>query len=171
MPGLTSDDLSVVDAIHPFAVLGVGVAPVGDLISAVLVVVAPVGGALALVGPTVPLVGRGLAFVGRGLAFVRQPVAFVRDPVTLVGQALPTVWVLLVARSLDEATLGGALALGGRLLPMAGLDGSGGVADRPLGIGLPAVIGGDHSLLGGPSLVAGNLLLDRSRLLGLFSHG
>jgi hypothetical protein len=164
MPGLTSDDLSVVDARDPFAVLGVDVAPVGDLVSAVLVEVPQVGRALAPVGPTVPL-------VGRGLAFVRQPVAFVRDPFTLVGQPLPIVCVLLVARSLDEPTLGGALALGGRLLPMAGLDGSGCVAGRPLGIGQPAVIGGDHSLFGSPLLVAGDLLLDRSRLLGLFSHG
>ena len=164
MPGLTSNELSVVDASGPFAVLGVGVTPVGDLIPAVLVEVAQVGGALPPVRQSVPLVGRGLALVG-------LPVAFVRDAVTLVGQSVPIVWVLLVAGSLDEPTLGGVLALGGRLRSLAGLDGPGSVAGPSFGINLTTVIGGDHPLLGGPSLVAGDLLFDRSRLLGILSHG
>ena len=65
----------------PIAVVGVGVAPVGDLIAVVLVVVPQVRGALALVGPPVPLVGRHLAQVG-------QPVTLVGDALTLVGREL-----------------------------------------------------------------------------------
>ncbi|HEU0288522.1 MAG TPA: hypothetical protein VFR22_15855 [Nocardioidaceae bacterium] len=159
-----ASDLWLVDAAGaPFAGVGVSVAPIGDLISAVLVVVPKVRGALALVGPPVALVGLGLALVG-------QPVTFVGVAVTLVGHALAFVWVLLAGRTLDQSPLGGALALGSRLRPMAGLDGSGRIAGHSLGVSLAAVIGGDHSLLCRPSLVSGDLLFDRPRPLGLFSH-
>ena len=147
----------------PIAVVGVGVAPVGDLISAVLVVVPQVRGALALVRPPIPLVGRGFALVG-------QPVPLVGRGFALVGRALPVVWIVLAVRTLDQPFLSSALAFGGRLRSMAGLDGSGGIAGRSLGVSLTTVIGGDHPLLGRPSLVSGNLLFDRSRLLGIFSH-
>ena len=157
-------DLRLVDGAGvPFSVLGVSIAPVGDLIAAVLVVVPPVRGTLASVGPPVPLVGRGLAQVG-------QLITFVGDAVTLVGRVLPVVRILLAARTLDQPFLGGTLAFGSRLRPMAGLDGSGGMAGRSFGVSLPAVISGDHPLLGRPSLVSGDLLFDRSRLLGIFSH-
>jgi hypothetical protein len=157
-------DLGLRDASGaPIAVVGIGVAPVGDLIAAVLVVVPQVRGPLALIGPPVPLVGRRLALVG-------QPVTLVGDALTLVGRALPVVWVLLATRPLDQPLLGGTLAFGCRLRPMAGLDGSGGIADRSVGVSLTAVIGGDHPLLGRPSLVSGDLLFRRSRLLGIFSH-
>jgi hypothetical protein len=145
------------------SVVGRAIAPVGDEVASVGVVVSLVGGDLTLVGEPVPLVGCGFTFVG-------QPLTFVGESVPLVGQAFSFVGGLAV-RARRPPGLGRSYPLLCSPSPSEGVGEPEGHAGAAFGVALAVQLPRDLASPRRPSASYGDLSPDRQNLFRLLGHG